>query len=168
MQVSIRLLVSLWVMLAWPVGCGPSYPESQYPAQPPTEVAAPSDLVPPPPGSVWRRDVDAVLDAGLGRFLQRAELEAELEEGTFVGFRVTALLAAEFWQGVDLAVGDVVMQVNGMPIEQPEQAHAAFESLRDAERLTVSVRRGAERRELTYAIVDASSPASIPAQTPAP
>ena len=38
--------------------------------------------------------VTDVLDAGLGKFLQRADLRAELHEGTFVGFRIVELCCA--------------------------------------------------------------------------
>ncbi len=131
------------------------YPESEYPsAPPPGVVVAEEDVTPAPPGTVWRRDVNAVLDAGLGRFLQRVELEPEVEQGAFVGFRIVELRPPSWWQGVDLSPGDIVTQVNGMPIEQPTEAHAAFESLRTADKLTVRYLRAAQPRELVYSILD--------------
>lgn len=134
--------------------CGPSYPESEYPSAPPAGVSAsPDDFAPAPPGALWRHDVDAVLDAGLGKFLQRAELRPQLHEGTFVGFRVLELRPPAWWQGVDLVPGDVITRVNGMPIEQPTEAHAAFESLRKSDKLVVSYVREGEARELTYSII---------------
>jgi S1-C subfamily serine protease len=135
--------------------CGPSYPESEYPPAPPAGVSAnPDDYAPAPPGALWRKDVDEVLEAGLGRFLQRAELRAQLHEGTFVGFRVLELRPPAWWQGVDLVPGDVITQVNGMPIEQPTDAHAAFESLRKSDKLIVSYQRDGQPRELTYRIIE--------------
>jgi S1-C subfamily serine protease len=106
--------------------------------------------------------VTEILDAGLGRFLQRVEVEPELESGSFVGFRIVELRPLDWWQGVDLAVGDVVTQVNGMPVEQPTEAHAAFESLRSASHVKVSYTRAGEARELAYSIVDrtAAAPAA--------
>jgi hypothetical protein len=38
-------------------------------------------------------------------------------------FRIVALRPHEFWHGVDLAPGDVVTSVNGMPIERETQAY---------------------------------------------
>jgi hypothetical protein len=140
--------------------CGPSYPESEYPTAPPAGVSAsPDDFAPAPPGALWRRDVDEVLDGGLGKFLQRAELRPQLHEGTFVGFRVLELRPPAWWQGVDLAPGDVITRVNGMPIEQPTDAHAAFESLRKSDKLVVSYLRGGDARELTYSIIEKPAPA---------
>jgi S1-C subfamily serine protease len=112
------------------------------------------DAAPPPPGAVWRKDVDVVLNEGLGRFLQKVALEPEVQQGAFIGFRIVELRPPSWWQGVDIKPGDVVTLVNGMPIEQPTEAHAAFESLRKADKLTVKYLRGSETRELTYSILD--------------
>ena len=143
------------------VACGSSYPESEYPPTPPPGVKATQDeIIPPPPGAMWRKDVEAVLDEGLGRFLQRVALEPELQQGAFVGFRVVELKPAAWWQGIDIAPGDVVTRVNGMPIEQPTEAHEAFESLRKADKLTVKYLRGGEARELTYSILEKPAPAA--------
>ena len=150
--------------LACIIGCGPSYPESEYPSAPPAGVSASADdFAPAPPGALWRRDVNDVLAGGLGKFLQRADLKPELHEGTFVGFRVVELHPPAWWQGVDLVPGDVVTRVNGMPIEQPTDAHAAFESLRSADKLVVSYLRDGKERELSYAIIEKPTTAATPA-----
>jgi hypothetical protein len=134
--------------------CGSQYPESEYPSSPPAGVSASADdYEPAPPGALWRKDVDEVLDAGLGKFLQRAELRAQLHEGVFVGFRVLELRPPAWWQGVDLVPGDVITRVNDMPIEQPTEAHAAFESLRKSDKLVVSYQRDGQPRELLYRII---------------
>jgi len=79
------------VCAAW-LACGAlcaceRYPESEYPSAPPPGVTvAEEDVTPAPPGTLWRRDVNAVLDAGLGRFLQRVELQPEVEAGAFDPF----------------------------------------------------------------------------------
>jgi hypothetical protein len=143
------------VMLGGFLACGSQYPESEYPPAPPPGVTASDvDVAPAPPGTVWRHDVNQVVDAGLGRFLQRVDLQPEVVQGGFVGFRVVELRSPSWWQGVDLAPGDVVTQVNGMPIEQPTEAHAAFESLRKADKLIVKYLRDGQERELSYSIVE--------------
>jgi S1-C subfamily serine protease len=151
-------------LLASALSCGPSYPESEYPAAPPPGVSAsPDDYAPAPPGALWRKDVNDVLDAGLGKFLQRADLRAELREGTFVGFRIVELRPPAWWQGVDVVPGDVITRVNGMPIEQPTDAHAAFESLRKSDKLVVNYLREGQPRELSYSIIE--KPAAAPPAT---
>jgi type II secretory pathway component PulC len=101
----------------------------------------------------------AVRDAvaqGLGAFLQHVELDDKpvFIGGKFRGFRIKVLRDAAFWSGVDLKPGGVVTRVNGLPIERPEQALRAFESLESSRELRVSYERGGEPRELVYPIVD--------------
>ncbi|HTV22536.1 MAG TPA: serine protease [Polyangiaceae bacterium] len=163
---ALRGARSSWAvaLLAVSLGaCGPSYPESEYPSAPPAGVSAsPDDYAPAPPGALWRRDVNEVLDGGLGKFLQRADLRPQVHEGAFVGFRVLELRPPAWWQGVDLVPGDVITRVNGMPIEQPTDAHAAFESLRSSDKLVVSYLREGEPHELSYSIIEKPAPAAKP------
>lgn len=108
----------------------------------------------PPAGSLWRDEVNAMVDAGLGWFLQRVDVEPALEAGQFRGFRVVRLTPPDFWQGVELRPGDVVLSVNGMPIERETQAYEAFQALKKASELRVRYERGGRSRELVYRIVD--------------
>jgi type II secretory pathway component PulC len=100
--------------------------------------------------------VASVVAQGLGSFLQHVELEerpALANSGAFRGFRIRALHDAAFWAGVDLRPGDVVTSVNGFPIERPEQAQVAFDSLQVASELRVAYERDGTPREIVYAIV---------------
>ncbi len=127
---------------------------------------------------LYRDEVVETVDAGLGYFLQRVEVEPSLSEGRFRGFRVVTLRPAGFWYGVDLEPGDVITRINGMPIERETQAFEAFESLRKASTLRVKYLRGGEPRELVFRIVDrkgagekndaAPSPSAAPGPAKAP
>jgi type II secretion system protein C len=103
-----------------------------------------------------RSAVHDVVSQGLGAFLQHLELDEQpvLAGGKFHGFRIATLRDARFWEGVDLKPGDVVTRVNGFPIEHPEQAQTAFDSLEVASELRVAYERDGQPRELVYAIVD--------------
>jgi general secretion pathway protein C len=114
----------------------------------------------PPPGSLFRKDVSETVDEGLGYFLQRVSVDPSIVDGKFQGFRIVELRPAEFWKGVDLKPGDVVMQVNGMPIERDIDAYQAFESLRAAPELRVTFTRSGSSRQLVYAIVDPNAKAA--------
>jgi S1-C subfamily serine protease len=103
-------------------------------------------------GTIHRADLTRVVDAGLGRFLQHVEVDASLEAGQFRGFRIVSLTPPEFWAGVDLRPGDVVMRINGMSIERPPQAYEAFTSLKTAPELVVSYIRQGQPRELVFPI----------------
>jgi type II secretory pathway component PulC len=103
-----------------------------------------------------RASVKGVVSQGLGAFLQQVDLDDQpaLVGGKFRGFRIAGLRGGRFWSGVDLKPGDVVTGINGLPIERPEQAQAAFDSLAMASELRVTYDRDGEARELVYKIVD--------------
>jgi type II secretory pathway component PulC len=131
---------------------------------PPPASATAGARTPPPPAALPPLDdhhlarsvVRDVVSQGLGSFLQYVDVADQpvLAAGKFHGFRIAALRDSPFWQGVDLKPGDVVTGVNGFPIEHPEQAQTAFESLDVSSELRVSYERDGQPRELVYAIVD--------------
>ncbi len=140
------------------VACGGAVraaPVARAPAASPApEPAAPANT--PPEHTVARSAVHAVVSEGLGMFLRRVDLDDHpvFVGGKFHGFRIAGLHDAQFWNGVDLKPGDVVTSVNGFPIEHPEQAQTAFESLEVASELRVVVEREGQPHELVYPIVD--------------
>ena len=124
-------------------------------AEPARVAVAPA----PPPivrseGVIRRAALDEVLAGGPGLFLQKVSTEADLRDGRFVGFRLTELRDGALFEGVDLAQGDTVIEVNGYAIERPEDAFTVWTSLQVASELSVVVLRGDERRELRFAIGD--------------
>lgn len=93
-----------------------------------------------------------MVERGLGSFLQRVSVEPRFANGRFRGWSLLRLSPADFWAGVDLRPGDVVLEINGKSIERPEQAFEVFEGLRTAEHLVVRFERAGEPRELSYPI----------------
>lgn len=105
------------------------------PAPEPTDTLPPEGYV----GVIDRAGLVLIIDAGLGRFFQKVRVAPELDSGKFVGFRIASIDPA--WSEVPLQSGDVVQSVNGLPIERPEQAMAAFEQLRGADELVLELTR---------------------------
>lgn len=101
-------------------------------------------------GVIEREGLVAIVDAGLGHLFQRLQVSPSLKKGRFVGFQITSLHPD--WSVSTLQAGDVVTALNGMPIERPEQAMAAFESLRTAEQLVVDLLRAGTPVTLRYRI----------------
>ncbi len=153
-----RELSFLSLLLA-PAACAGSVRAAPV-AQAPATSAAPPVVVAPasaaPEHTVARSAVQAVVSEGLGMFLRRVDLDDQpvFVGGKFHGFRIAGLRDPQFWSGIDLKPGDVVTSVNGFPIERPEQAETAFESLDVASELRVAVEREGQARELVYPIVD--------------
>jgi hypothetical protein len=152
------------------VGCGGGLMDEPVRSEPPSmtdpvaaEVAKPTH----PPGALFRQDINETVEEGLGYFLQRVTVDPDLAGGKFHGFRIVELRPAEYWQGVDLKPGDVVTKVNGLPIERDIDAYQAFQGLRAATELRVSLLRGGAARELVFAIVDKDGKKPAGSKTPA-
>ena len=132
----------------------PQQPAGQPTASPPQlAVAATAPTADRP---LKRSQVHGAVAQGLGVFLQHIELSDQpvRVDGKFHGFRIAALRDAKFWNGVDLRPGDVVTTVNGFPIERPEQAQTAFDSLEVASELRITYERDGKPREIVYPIVE--------------
>jgi type II secretory pathway component PulC len=138
------------------LACGAESPPPASPPAPASASASPSasSALPASGPGLPRAAVDAAVKQGPPIILERVEVEAELTGRKFHGWRITRFVDAKFFQGVDLAPGDVVTAVNGFPIEHPEQLQTAFDSLSVASELRVDYERNGEKRALVYPIVD--------------
>lgn len=115
---------------------------------------APMESVSAPITQIERTEVVAAVDAGLGRFLQKFEMEPSLtERGEFSGFRIVRVLDAGTFQGLGIGPGDVVTSINQRPIERPTEAYEVFVSLKTAETLDVDYLRGGRPMRLSLPIV---------------
>jgi type II secretion system protein C len=151
----MRTLAPLALALALGA-CGGAAPSSAPATAGAARPAHPAGPAPLDDHHLARSIVHDVVSQGLGSFLQHVDVADQpvLAGGKFHGFRIASLRDSPFWQGVDLKPGDVVTSVNGFPIEHPEQAQTAFESLEVSSELRVSYERDGQPRELVYAIVD--------------
>jgi len=139
-------------------GCGAASPREGSQQQPP-RVPAPALTATPARTQVHTVDrsaVRAVVARGLGAFLQHVDIDDKpvFVQGRFHGFAIAKLTDPTFWTGVDIKPGDVVVSVNGLPIERPEQAQVVLDSLATANELRVALERDGQPRELVYSIVD--------------
>lgn len=132
------------------------------PAAAPTTTAA----VAPKTSQLTRSQVRAAIRSGLGVFFQSVALEdyPVMKDGKFHGFRIKAMHPD--WR-IDLVPGDVVVKVNGMPIEHPEEADAALRSLEKAASLEITYERNGAAAVFRLPIVDegAAPAATVPVAT---
>jgi hypothetical protein len=153
------------------LGCGGSKLEAKTSApldvadEPPdamqSSYAAPLESVSVPITQLERKDVLATIDAGLGRFLQKFEMEPSLTVGGgFAGFRIVRVLDPEAFRGLGIGAGDVITSINQHPIERPTEAFEAFIGLRTAPSLEVDYLRGGRPMRLSLPIVGAGAPAT--------
>lgn len=119
-----------------------------------TPQAAQAQEPPLGPNQLRRSDLMKTLSAGPGVFLGELDVEAVLKNGRFHGWRIVSFREPASWEKVDLKPGDVVLRVNGYPLERPEEAMVPWQSLAIAEELHVDYEREGEARELRYEILD--------------
>lgn len=142
--------LSLTLLLS---ACGGGHATSA-PAEAPKPATATAPEPPRAPITKLRRtDVREAIHWP-GVFLQNITVADEpvRRDGKFHGFKIVAVRAD--WPGLDIAPGDVVTGVNGMPIEHPEEAFDALKSLDRASELRVTYERDGKARELKLPIVD--------------
>jgi type II secretory pathway component PulC len=171
---------SPWLALGCVAACasGAARPAPAHPAAPPAAVApapspAPVQASTPAPaahaaavsapalpdqleaGSIARSEINAVLAAGVGRFLQRLRAEPRIERGRFAGWRLLRLPDAGPAPAAEVLVpGDVVLRVNGQSIERPEQFKNVWDSMATSSELLLDVERAGKRSQVRYRIVD--------------
>lgn len=132
--------------------------------QPSTAVlaAAPEATAPPaedarPPRTIFRAELQRATERGPAHLLRQLGPEPFRHHGTFVGWELTRLFPDDphvCASGCDIAVGDVILSVNGSRLETPQQLSDAFAGLPKTDRLVVHSLREGKRRERTYRIVD--------------
>jgi S1-C subfamily serine protease len=137
------------------VMASPAPSPAAEPPQPPTpEPAACTAFV--KPGVLKRSAVVRVVEAGIGRWLAGgAEVERKIAKSRFQGWEIRRLYSGDpCYATVDLRPHDVVIRVNGKPIEKPEQAFDVLSSLRTAPELVVDFLRDGQPQKLTLQIAD--------------
>ena len=99
------------------------------------------------------------LDRELGDFgsLSRQAMVTPSQTG---GFQLVAVRPGSFVSRVGLRVGDVIVRVDGRPINKLEDAAAAYAWLRVTDRFTVDVLRSGQPMRLHYIIAPTAARAT--------
>jgi len=106
-------------------------------------------------GTIARSALRAELARGIGRFLQNVKTEAVLSHGHFVGWRMLALFPKRPEVQVQgIKAGDVVIRVNGVSVERPEDFKSVWDTLDSAKELVLEIERDGQPSAVHYAIVD--------------
>lgn len=107
-------------------------------------------------GALLRSALDAFREGGPHAVLSAATLEPARDGGgSPIGFRIETLHpGSDFITAAGLGVGDVVSTVNGHSILMPDGFIDAWDSLEDADSLTIEVVRGGTPETLTWPIED--------------
>jgi type II secretory pathway component PulC len=159
---------SLALALLLAIACNRERPASVTPAAPSAKSASagptadkaqdpsPPEATPRPPQTIYRSEIDRATSRGPGYLLEQLAPEPYKPAGRFQGWRITKLFPddPDLCASVcDLAVGDIIITVNGNNIERPEQLSQLFEKLPGLEELEVHSVREGKSRKVTYRLV---------------
>jgi general secretion pathway protein C len=102
----------------------------------------------------WMIDERVVEEArtNLGEVLKSARMEPRLVNGATNGFAITMLRPGSLLTRMGFKRGDVILEVNGVPLSSPEKALQIFQQLREARSLQVSLERRGQPTVLEYQV----------------
>ncbi|WP_437289988.1 serine protease [Sorangium sp. So ce406] len=156
-----KLMLGACLSLAVLAGCGGQQASGPAAAPaPPAKSAAPARQA-APAGQLARADVERVLMQGPPWILRRVPVEEVVRAGAFIGWKILAL--PPDWSAIELKPGDVVTQVNGTPLERPDDLFAAYRALASANELKIAYEREGTARELVMPIFGPPSQETVKA-----
>lgn len=115
-----------------------------------------------PVGTLYRDEVGAAVQAGLGYFLRHLEVRAvtrenDLGQRVFAGFEIVSLKHAEKWLKFDFAPGDVITRIDGVSVEHYDAVLPVFEGLVAKDRFEIQLVRGGQEKTVVVSIRDRHS-----------
>jgi hypothetical protein len=95
---------------------------------------------------------DALSPAKLSATLMHAAAEPYMQNGEIVGFRMDLIDEGSIYQKAGLSNGDIVTEINGVPLNNAAGAIKLLQSLRNAKSLSMSFLRGGVSVPLTFEV----------------
>jgi len=86
------------------------------------------------------------------KLLSQARVIPEIREGKNIGFRLSEIIPGSLYDRIGLKNGDIVQTVNGVRIQDPSQAMAMYQQLKDAPSVAVELLRNGQQQTLNYNI----------------
>jgi hypothetical protein len=120
-------------------------------------AAASPVLRPRPARAIFRDELQRATGPGPAYLLRQLGPEPFRHDGHFIGWEITQLFPDDpelCAPGCDLALGDVILGVNGHRLQTPQDLSDAFEALPRWTQLHVQSLRDGQRRDVTYTVID--------------
>lgn len=99
--------------------------------------------------SIPRQEVEKAR-ANIGELLKQARLEPNIVSGQTHGFVVRMIRPESILASLGLKLGDVVMEVNNVPLDTPEKALQIFQQLREARHIALNLERNGAPMSFEY------------------
>jgi general secretion pathway protein C len=88
----------------------------------------------------------------LNELLKQARMEPNIVAGRTEGFVVKMIRPKSLLDLLGIQRGDVLLQVNGMPLDGPEKALQIFQQLREAKHLSINLQRNGTPMNFEYEV----------------
>lgn len=121
---------------------------------PPTRNVKPSFRVENLGENSWLIPAQAAEDArtNIGDLLQQAQAVPYLEGNQTTGFQIRMIQPGSLIAQLGLKKGDILREVNGLPLNSPEKALQVFGQLRQATRISIGLERRGKAMTFAYEI----------------
>ncbi len=98
-----------------------------------------------------RSEVDSALD-NMNQLFTQMRAVPHFEGGKSTGFRLFAIRQNSLFDQIGLRNGDIIQSINGTEINDPSKALAMFQDLRNAQQLTIELKRNNAPKTLNYTL----------------
>jgi general secretion pathway protein C len=98
------------------------------------------------------RSVAEQARGNLNELLKQARMEPNIVAGRTEGFVVRMIRPKSLLDLLGIQRGDVLVQVNGMPLDGPEKALQIFQQLREAKHLSINLQRNGTPMNFEYEV----------------
>jgi len=88
----------------------------------------------------------------LNELLRQARMEPNIVAGRTEGFVVRMIRPKSLLDVLGIQRGDVLMQINGMPLDGPEKALQIFQQLREAKQISIGLTRNGSPMNFEYEV----------------
>jgi general secretion pathway protein C len=115
-------------------------------------AAAPEAGIVPLDNNRWliSREVVENARSNFNSLLSTARMIPQLENGQTVGFRLLDLKKGSLLAQLGLQLGDLLVEINNVPLDSPEKALQVLQQVREASNISLGLIRNGERQTFEY------------------
>ena len=88
--------------------------------------------------------------ANFSKLLQSARMIPQVKNGQTIGFKLVEMEKGSLVEQVGLRVGDLLVEINQVPLNSPEKALQIFQQIREANNLSLGLVRNGKRETFEY------------------
>ena len=122
---------------------------------------------PPPPTNQFTDNLRRMAETNPTAFTEIIRPQPVFANGVQRGYRVYPGRNRQQFTKLGLVPGDLVLSINGTPLDDPQRGKEIFDTMGSADRVTVTVERNGQSQELTLNMAQLSLPeAGAPAPAP--